>query len=375
MPPVMLLDPVTVTLRVLCGRLCVGLWLSSRMLRVEANQLENTEHPSSLTRRQLRHFERLGGAQPLDDMLVPAPKAPPAPARTRREALSLERSAVRLSGAVPEEVSPGSAVISSEDVKSAPSSKSKPARDVPVDHGAASSSVPRQVSPPARMRRGRAVVAMTLAALLVVGTSLATTIPRPSVVAAPLEAIQSSQAMAASPSVTGPSATRDGYTVTEAKKQAVAAGISVADTYINNPSSSVQWPFPVGVPISDYFGPRSSPGGIGSTDHKGVDFTPGEGAPISAVADGVVRLVQATDQGGLGVHVVIDHVIDGQNVSSWYGHMLTGSPTVEEGQVVVAGQQIGSVGNTGVSTGAHTHLEIHVGSTPVDPYAFISSRN
>jgi murein DD-endopeptidase MepM/ murein hydrolase activator NlpD len=216
---------------------------------------------------------------------------------------------------------------------------------------------------------------MTLAALLVVGTSLATTIPRPAVVAAPLEAIQSSQAMAASPSIAGPAATRDGYTVTEAKKQAVAAGISVADTYINNPTGAVQWPFPVGVPISDYFGPRSSPGGIGSTDHKGVDFTPGQGAPIGAVADGVVRLVQATDQGGLGVHVVIDHVIDGQNVSSWYGHMLTGSPTVEEGQVVVAGQQIGSVGNTGVSTGAHTHLEIHVGSTPVDPYAFISSRN
>lgn len=118
---------------------------------------------------------------------------------------------------------------------------------------------------------------MTLAALLVAGTSLATTVPRPFVVAAPLEAIRSSQAMAASPSVTGPAATRDGYTVTEAKKQAVAAGISVADTYINNPSSSVQWPFPVGVPISDYFGPRSSPGGIGSTDHKGVDFTPGEG--------------------------------------------------------------------------------------------------
>lgn len=129
MPPVMLLDSVTVILRVLCGRLCVGLWLSSRMLRVEANQLESTEHPPSLTRRQLRHFERLGGAQPLDDTPVPAPKAPAAPARTRREALSLERSAVRLSPVAPAETSRERPVISSEAPSSAPSLKSKPAHN------------------------------------------------------------------------------------------------------------------------------------------------------------------------------------------------------------------------------------------------------
>ncbi|GGI42792.1 hypothetical protein GCM10010988_40810 [Cnuibacter physcomitrellae] len=172
---------------------------------------------------------------------------------------------------------------------------------------------------------------------------------------------------------------RDGYSVSAPKKPALAASLPTvartADTFTNNPDSAVQWPFPVGVPISDGFGPRESPGGIGSTNHKGVDFTPGQGSPISAIADGVVRLVQRSDQGGLGVYVVIDHVIDGQPVSSWYGHMLTGSPLVEEGQAVKVGQQIGSVGNTGVSTGAHTHLEVHVNNTPVDPYAFISARN
>ncbi|GGI42990.1 hypothetical protein GCM10010988_41800 [Cnuibacter physcomitrellae] len=170
--------------------------------------------------------------------------------------------------------------------------------------------------------------------------------------------------------------TRDGYSVAEPVNRPVAAAIRrTASTFSNNPTSAVQWPFPVGVPISDGFGPRESPGGIGSTNHKGVDFTPGEGSPISAIADGVVRLVQETDQGGLGVYVVIDHVIDGQQVSSWYGHMLSGSPLVQEGQAVVVGQQIGSVGNTGVSTGAHTHLEVHIGDTPVDPYAFIATRN
>ncbi|WP_291057674.1 M23 family metallopeptidase [Herbiconiux sp.] len=160
-----------------------------------------------------------------------------------------------------------------------------------------------------------------------------------------------------------------------AVERATAAGIRIASTYTNNLDSTVQWPFPVGVPISDGFGPRSSPGGIGSTNHKGVDFTPGQGTAIGAVADGVVSLVQRSDNGGLGVYVVIDHVIDGQAVSSWYGHMLTGSPVVSEGQAVLVGQQIGSVGNTGTSTGAHLHLEIHEGGTPVDPFAWLTARN
>jgi murein DD-endopeptidase MepM/ murein hydrolase activator NlpD len=191
-------------------------------------------------------------------------------------------------------------------------------------------------------------------------------------------------------SAAGPSVSRDSYAATTpeqlaqaraaeaaavAAQKAAAIGFRTASTYTNDITSPIQWPFPVGVPISSGFGARSSPGGIGSTNHKGVDFTPGEGKPIGAIAAGVVSLVQPSDQGGLGVYVVIDHVIDGQQVSSWYGHMLTGSPVVSEGQVVVPGQQIGSVGNTGTSTGAHLHLEIHVDGTPVDPFDWLSARN
>ncbi|QJU54235.1 M23 family metallopeptidase [Herbiconiux sp. KACC 21604] len=160
-----------------------------------------------------------------------------------------------------------------------------------------------------------------------------------------------------------------------AAAKAAAFGIRTASTYTNNTLSEIQWPFPVGVPISDGFGPRSSPGGIGSTNHKGVDFTPGQGTPIGAIASGVVSKVVRSDGGGLGVYVVVDHVIDGEEVSSWYGHMLTGSPTVSEGQAVVVGQQLGSVGNTGTSTGAHLHLEIHVGGSPVDPFAWLQAHN
>lgn len=210
-------------------------------------------------------------------------------------------------------------------------------------------------------------------------TSLSATNPSLSFAsAAPATGSQPKQLLTVAGSPNQP-ISRDSYSATAAEvltaKKAAAAGYRTANTFTNDPTSAVQWPFPVGVPISDGFGPRESPGGIGSTNHKGVDFTPGQGTPVNAVAAGVVRLVQETDQGGLGVYVVVDHVVDGVNVSSWYGHMLTGSPVVTEGQIVVPGQQLGSVGNTGASTGAHTHLEIHVEDTPVDPFAWLSARN
>ncbi|GAA2236070.1 hypothetical protein GCM10009851_21340 [Herbiconiux moechotypicola] len=168
------------------------------------------------------------------------------------------------------------------------------------------------------------------------------------------------------------SVVRDGYGVRDVAALR-AAGYRIADTFTNNPNGAIQWPFPVGVPISDYFGARESPGGIGSTDHKGVDFTPGQGTPIQAVADGVVSLVQRSDNGGLGVYVTVDHVVNGQPVTSVYGHMLTGSIEVEVGQVVKVAQTLGRVGNTGTSTGAHLHLEIHLDGTPVDPYAWLQA--
>jgi murein DD-endopeptidase MepM/ murein hydrolase activator NlpD len=165
---------------------------------------------------------------------------------------------------------------------------------------------------------------------------------------------------------------RDTYSVrdTAALK---AAGFRIADTFTNNPNGTIQWPFPIGVPISDYFGPRESPGGIGSTDHKGVDFTPGQGTPIQSIADGVVSTVEPFDNSGLGVHVIVDHVINGQLVQSVYGHMIVGSITVTEGQVIKVAQVVGQVGNTGASTGAHLHLEIRPDGVAVDPYAWLKA--
>ena len=146
-----------------------------------------------------------------------------------------------------------------------------------------------------------------------------------------------------------------------------------SNSFTNNPASPIQWPFTTGVPISDGFGPRLAPCGACSSFHKGLDMNPGEGAPIQAMADGVVSTVVGSDGGGLGVYVVIDHVLDGQKVQSWYGHMLTGSVKVTEGETVKVGQQVGNVGNTGISTGAHLHFEVHLDGTAVDPYAWLKA--
>ena len=90
------------------------------------------------------------------------------------------------------------------------------------------------------------------------------------------------------------------------------------------------------------------------------------GTPIYAAAAGVVRVSQESF-GGYGVCVSIDHVIDGQQVSTLYGHMTYGTRLVASGQTVVAGQMIGRVGSTGSSTANHLHFEVHINGSVVDP--------
>lgn len=138
-----------------------------------------------------------------------------------------------------------------------------------------------------------------------------------------------------------------------------------SDFYVNDMSAAIQWPFAVGVAITWGFVWRDG------RQHQGADFVPGEGAHVQAIADGTVRI--ATENGGgFGVTVLIDHIIDGQLVSSRYAHMLVGSLQVKAGDTVKVGQYLGRTGNTGHSFGAHTHFEILAGgTTPIDPIAWL----
>ena len=158
----------------------------------------------------------------------------------------------------------------------------------------------------------------------------------------------------------------ENYTTTTTAQLASEAGIkNFSNLFHNNPNSNVQWPFAVGVTMSYGFGMRSG------RMHEGIDFTPGAGAPVQAIADGTVRV--ASEAGGAyGVHVIIDHIVDGQLVSSHYAHMQYGSLQVSAGQHVTVGTVIGHTGNTGRSYGAHTHFEIlKNGTTAIDPWPWL----
>lgn len=133
----------------------------------------------------------------------------------------------------------------------------------------------------------------------------------------------------------------------------------------------VQWPLAPSSKIASHFGYRSAPCGACSSNHLGVDFDPGAGTAIRAIADGVVTEV-GNPSGELGVHVVIQHVVNGATVSSVYGHMQFGSLGLSVGDRVVRGQVLGAVGSSGLSTGPHLHLEIRDASaTPIDPLAWL----
>jgi murein DD-endopeptidase MepM/ murein hydrolase activator NlpD len=166
---------------------------------------------------------------------------------------------------------------------------------------------------------------------------------------------------------------RDAYSVTIPVVSAAVAAVSGGITSFGNPGlGAIQWPLPSGTSISDGFGYRNSPGGIGSTNHMGMDFDPGSGTPIHSVADGVVTIAQKSDNGGLGCYVEIAHDVNGLEFSSVYGHMQCATVSMTKGETVSVTQLVGLVGTTGTSTGAHLHFEIHNASgTPVDPNAFM----
>lgn len=163
----------------------------------------------------------------------------------------------------------------------------------------------------------------------------------------------------------------DSFDVTSVSEIAADSGVTIfAGTWVNDPNGAVQWPFPVGVPVSAAYGSSTYLSQF-STPHRGVDLTPGAGADVHAVAAGTVRIATSTG-GDYGVTVVIDHVIDGEVVSTRYAHMQYDSLQVEVGDTVAAGEVVGKVGATGKATGPHLHLEVLLGgNAQTDPMAWL----
>lgn len=99
--------------------------------------------------------------------------------------------------------------------------------------------------------------------------------------------------------------------------------------------------------------------------HTGVDLGAPVGTPVNAAVAGVVRVGFERDRCGLFVVEVV-----GDHVRVLYCHLS--AVKVVEGQQVAAGDEIGAVGTTGLTTGSHLHFEVDVDGRAVDPVAWLS---
>ncbi|MEM9539424.1 MAG: M23 family metallopeptidase [Cyanobacteria bacterium P01_E01_bin.42] len=118
--------------------------------------------------------------------------------------------------------------------------------------------------------------------------------------------------------------------------------------------------------VSTVFGVRRYYNGVFAQNyyHRGVDYAAGTGTPVVAPAAGRIGLIGRESQ-GFRVHgntVGIDH---GQGVLSIMLHLH--GIDVREGEMVRAGQRIGTVGSTGSSTGPHLHWGLYVNGVAIDP--------
>ncbi|HTU15775.1 MAG TPA: peptidoglycan DD-metalloendopeptidase family protein [Solirubrobacterales bacterium] len=146
--------------------------------------------------------------------------------------------------------------------------------------------------------------------------------------------------------------------------------IAAASGYTTIPAGPMSSPsaagliWPVSGTVTSGFGGRSSPGGVGSTYHEGLDIAVSEGTPIRAAKGGTV--IMASYNGGYGNYTCIDH---GSGLSTCYAHQS--QLGVSSGQSVDQGQVIGYSGNTGASTGPHLHFEVRINGSAVDPMGYL----
>lgn len=118
--------------------------------------------------------------------------------------------------------------------------------------------------------------------------------------------------------------------------------------------------------ITSSFGMRRNPVTGDLKLHAGVDLAANAGSPVFATASGMVHKI-VLDPDGIGLAVYLRHP---GGYMTLYGH-LSGYE-VKPGQKVRRGRQIGVVGSTGASTGAHVHYAVLYQNKPVDPIPFCS---
>ena len=153
--------------------------------------------------------------------------------------------------------------------------------------------------------------------------------------------------------------------VKQLQKQLEEQMAAEGKNYNTNPGGYI-WPVDSRY-ITSTVGGRSSPGGVGSTNHKGTDIgRVGYTSPVYAAKAGTVIVAQHSSS--YGNYVVISH---GTGNTTLYAHMS--SIKVSVGTYVQQGQTIGITGSTGHSTGPHLHFELQKDGVYLNPVYYVET--
>jgi murein DD-endopeptidase MepM/ murein hydrolase activator NlpD len=121
--------------------------------------------------------------------------------------------------------------------------------------------------------------------------------------------------------------------------------------------------------VTQVFGPQIHPVHRYWYLHRGVDIAFGMGIPIMATANGKV-IESDYDKNGFGNFLILQHKY---GFKTRYAHLQR--KLVDVGQEVSQGDVIGTMGNSGYSTGPHLHYEVTIGTQLVDPVKFLNMAN
>lgn len=154
-----------------------------------------------------------------------------------------------------------------------------------------------------------------------------------------------------------------GLFVTPPKK---AAGETNAEDFGASLEVSTSLPLgkPVPTEISSAFGVRNDPLNRKRAFHEGLDFRGNIGDPVVATGGGTV--MESGYRPDYGEFLLISH---GKGIDTFFAHLS--KRLVQAGDRIGLGQQIGLVGKTGRSTGAHLHYEVHHQGRPINPMRFV----
>lgn len=143
------------------------------------------------------------------------------------------------------------------------------------------------------------------------------------------------------------------------------AGVRIVRSANSLSAQGFIWPLPVRGYLTGHYGEDR-----GSHMHSGIDLAAPTGTAIRAVAEG--RVILVGPQGAYGNFTCLRHA----RLVTCYAHQ--DEILVGFGQFVKQGHRIGTVGNTGRSTGSHLHFEVRQGpeawTTPLDPFRFLPRR-